>query len=142
MKLIEDPRVRLLEHNSPKNAAPARNFGLRFASGKYITYLDDDDSYLPNKLLRQWELAEKTQSPLVLCGLIYHLGWRTRRKQIDKYIFSGSELLLNVYFATPTFFHLNNDHIRFNEELHANEDACKRRDETGTGVGVKPVRLE
>src|SRR5438477_1244496 len=51
--LLQHPKVRLLTHEQPRNAAAARNVALRAARGAWITYLDDDDAYQPSKLERQ-----------------------------------------------------------------------------------------
>lgn len=122
-KLIEEPRVLLIENNRRLNAARARNVGRNISNGKYVTYLDDDDAYLPNKLQRQWEVAEETYSPLVLCGLVYNLAWRSRRKQIHNSCFSGSELLLKACVQTSVLFHQNEGVPKFNEDLYAFQDA-------------------
>lgn len=43
-------RVKYLRHEHNKNGAAARNTGMKEASGKYITFLDDDDEMLPNRI--------------------------------------------------------------------------------------------
>lgn len=37
-------------YHSHKGVAFSRNLGIKFSSGKYITFLDSDDEYLPNHL--------------------------------------------------------------------------------------------
>lgn len=39
--------------------APARNIGLRAATGDFVTLLDDDDTWLPNNIVRHLELFER-----------------------------------------------------------------------------------
>src|SRR5699024_4477149 len=52
-----------------KNAASARNTGLKGSSGEFVTYLDDDDFYYENKILKQVKyLEENTNFNAVYCG--------------------------------------------------------------------------
>lgn len=49
----DDPRV--LYHRNVRNQGPAeaRNTGIAMATGQYVTFLDDDDEYYPNKVAHQ-----------------------------------------------------------------------------------------
>src|ERR1700759_5182615 len=51
-------RVIRIEQNSGPSAA--RNKGIACASGKYVALLDSDDYWLPGKLARQVEVAERS----------------------------------------------------------------------------------
>ena len=42
--LPDDPRVRLIRLSQNSGVAAARNAGIRNARGRFITFLDDDDS--------------------------------------------------------------------------------------------------
>lgn len=54
----QNKRLKYLRHERNKNGAAARNTGAREARGELITFLDDDDCFLSNKLLRQAEYLE------------------------------------------------------------------------------------
>ena len=53
-KIIRNKEIKFL--NSPYKS---RNIGLDNAKGRYICFLDIDDLWLPNKLLRQFKLLSK-----------------------------------------------------------------------------------
>lgn len=46
----EDPRVRVITHTENLTASISRNEGIRAAQGKYITFVDGDDTLLPEAL--------------------------------------------------------------------------------------------
>ena len=49
----DDPRVLYVLGDRPLGGGPARNLGIREAHGEYVTFLDDDDRYLPEKVETQ-----------------------------------------------------------------------------------------
>jgi glycosyltransferase involved in cell wall biosynthesis len=53
--LINDKRVKYIELEKNSGGSIARNAGLAVSSGKYISFLDDDDEYYSNKLEKQLE---------------------------------------------------------------------------------------
>jgi glycosyltransferase involved in cell wall biosynthesis len=121
--MLTDPRIRLVEHDCPRNAASARNCGLRISRGQWITYLDDDDAYHPTKLEKQFRAAQETALPLGVCGMAINLHGRRRLRQVENDFFAGSALLLGVIPDTKVIFHRRAESVFFNEELDAAEDA-------------------
>ena len=55
VRAAADGRLRYLSHDVTRGAAAARNTGLRSATGEFVAFLDDDDTWLPLKLVRQLE---------------------------------------------------------------------------------------
>ncbi len=51
----ENPNMPILHMSNESNlgSAKTRNYGIEMAKGEYITFLDDDDIYLPNKVENQ-----------------------------------------------------------------------------------------
>ncbi|MFP5114109.1 glycosyltransferase family 2 protein [Bacillaceae bacterium C204] len=79
-----------------KGSAETRNIGIRIASGAYITFLDDDDIYLPNKIKRQVEYMIEANSDYCITDLdLYDESNRLIEKRNRKYIkkYSQDELL-------------------------------------------------
>jgi len=118
--LLADRRLRLIENPRPRNAAAARNFGLPEARGDWITYLDDDDIYRPQKLERQFQMARESKGPLISCGLSYRLVGRTRTRNTARTRFAGDDLLLE-FPGMQTLFHQRTN-VLFNEELPSVHD--------------------
>ncbi len=71
-------RVRYLEHAGHENRgmSASRNLGVRNAKGMYISYLDGDDVWLPNKLEEQVALMDAhPEAALVVAPLYMWYSW-------------------------------------------------------------------
>lgn len=65
LALIEnDPKIKLIKRSWNAGPAVTRNRGISEAKGKYIAFLDADDTWLPDKLEKQIAFMEETQCPL------------------------------------------------------------------------------
>ncbi len=88
-----DPRFRLLHTPVNSGQAVARNLGLEFASGDYITMLDADDWFNPDSLEQAYRTLQLT--PDCDCALLQLVkvkdGIQTRYDGISGGVFSGQE---------------------------------------------------
>lgn len=57
----EDKRIRLIVQDENGGAARARNRGIREARGQYLSFLDADDIWMPDKLWRELEYIRDVQ---------------------------------------------------------------------------------
>ncbi|MEG4579486.1 glycosyltransferase [Microcoleus sp. MON1_C5] len=60
-KLNTKRNITYLNHDRNQERSAARNTGIRFARGKYIAYLDDDDMYYPNHVQTLVEFLENSE---------------------------------------------------------------------------------
>jgi glycosyltransferase involved in cell wall biosynthesis len=65
---FEDPRIKYIRLESEITPSAADNVGIKSAHGDYITFLDDDDEWLPTKLSKQVMAFDRAGSSV---GLIY-----------------------------------------------------------------------
>ena len=83
---IEYPQVsiNLILHKNNRNGAAARNTGFLASTGNYISFLDDDDVYLPGRLEKCLALLSKQEKSVgaVYCGF---LGWNSPVNDNDRY---------------------------------------------------------
>ena len=67
---LSDGRVRYIEHEINRGGAAARNTGISEARGEFVAFLDDDDTYEPEKIEKQYALYrrhEKEKTGLIYC---------------------------------------------------------------------------
>ena len=63
--------LQYIRHEKNKNGSAARNTGWRASSGKYITFLDDDDEISPAKIEKQLECMESLSADYGACYTAY-----------------------------------------------------------------------
>ena len=83
--LSADARLRLITHETNRGIAAARNTGLGAASGDFIAFLDQDDTWRPRKLEKQVEVLDQSdpgEIGFVFSDLeiISELGRKPRRR--------------------------------------------------------------
>jgi glycosyltransferase involved in cell wall biosynthesis len=90
IETIRDPRLRYISQDN-RGRSNARNHALSLAGGKYVTFLDSDDLYLPNKI--ELQVAYLENHPGV--GMVY-----TSAYCIDE----QGEILPHQYIASASGF--------------------------------------
>jgi glycosyltransferase involved in cell wall biosynthesis len=67
-----DSRLRYIELAKNSGPAEARNTGVRESRGEWLTFLDDDDTMLPEKVRHQMALADSVHPEMMIaCRVIY-----------------------------------------------------------------------
>lgn len=66
---LSDKRVKAF-HKENGGIANARNYGIEKATGEFVAFCDQDDLWLPSKLLKQIPLFQNDKVGLVYCGEI------------------------------------------------------------------------
>ena len=107
----EDKRFIYLKNETNIGSAKTRNEGIKLAKGEYVTFLDDDDIYLPEKIENQVKLMIEKNADYSTTDLFFYnedgsiAEYRTRRflqdvKQSDlmkihiMYHISGNDTLM------------------------------------------------
>ncbi|RDH44962.1 glycosyltransferase family 2 protein [Zooshikella ganghwensis] len=141
-KRFKDPRIKIIHHSRNRGLAGARNTGIRNAQGKFIAFLDSDDLWHPDKLLRH--VQHLTENPDI--GLSFsrsafidtngkpnHCYQMPRLKNIDAgYIFcrnpvgnGSSPVIRRETLEAIAFDHLHENTIErcyFDPNLRRSED--------------------
>ena len=64
----QDQRLRVISHLENRHASAARNTGISASQGDLIAFLDDDDTWLPEKLEKQIKCLSQASSKV---GMVY-----------------------------------------------------------------------
>ena len=69
VKKFKDIRIKYIKLLKHKGASYSRNYGIKKAKGSYISFLDSDDVFKPEKLKKQLENLIESNSDLDFCKL-------------------------------------------------------------------------
>ena len=97
----KDSRIKVLTQEN-QFAGVARNHGMKYATGKYLAFLDSDDYFETDMLEKMFQKAEKNNSDIVICRYVEHcedsgevrkLNWSFEELFfVQKEVFSGASL--------------------------------------------------
>ena len=65
----KDPRINVL-HKENGGLSDARNFGLKYATGEYILFIDSDDFIEKNMIADMLKVANERNSDIVICDFV------------------------------------------------------------------------
>ena len=127
---FSDHRIQITNNNNKPGANGARNTGINLAKGKYIAFLDDDDTWGQEKLLKQVQIMDATKS--LLCYTGKNIIIRKENISIKKYSYKTCfispkiTLQLQNYIGTTSSVIIRsdvfNDIIKFDEEINSLQD--------------------
>ena len=74
---VEDPRVRLLQHEVNRGVTAALNTGLDQVRGEWFTFLGSDDEMVPDGLEVMLQCARRTGADAITCDCVDSVTGRT-----------------------------------------------------------------
>lgn len=112
----KDLRVRVY-HKKNGGISDARNFGITKSQGRYITFCDHDDIYMPDKLKVQYEAAETTGADVVAVGHVVSFDY----KQKKEYYGSDVTCMTRLDVASNIFDIIDNFSLTIWDKLYRRE---------------------
>ena len=97
-------KIRYLEHENHQNRgkSTSRNLGIQQARGNYITFLDADDVFLPQKLERQVAILETHPEAVMVYGRTqYWFSWAGDPKALKQDYLGKLGVTVNVLYEPP-----------------------------------------
>ena len=100
----ENAKIKSYSLAENSGAAVARNYGLEMAKGRYIAFLDSDDTWSPDKLEKQVAYAREKNAAFVYCAydMVDAVGNPLGRVVRNKPVTTYKDLLTKTMIATPT----------------------------------------
>ena len=143
-------QVRVIRHEQRRGSAEARNSGMLASRGRFISFLDSDDSWEPEKLQRQVDLVEADADPeTVFCVTQTTVSGPRRRVRVlpARAPFPDEPwsdfLYLNGGFAQTSSFFLSRSlamTVRFRSSVVPHEDHFFFLELESRGARYKLVR--
>lgn len=100
---LTDPRITYIKHDLNKGAQASRNTGIKKANTEWIAFLDSDDEWLPEKIERQLEVANREHVSVVHCECYKQRGDSTICTLFGVPPYSGNIYALILRHPSPMF---------------------------------------
>ena len=127
---FSDSRIQIINNKNKTGANGARNTGINLATGNYIAFLDDDDAWHEDKLLKQVNLMDTTKA--ILCYTGKKIIYQKKNTSITRFSYRTHilspqfTLQLHNYIGTTSSVIIRSDAlydgIVFDESLHSLQD--------------------
>lgn len=104
-------RVVLVNHHVNRNASAARNTGIIYSSGEYISFLDDDDHYEKNRLSAMESALSSNWEYTGACYCGYSGSWHGERR-MDR--FPEGNLSDHIFQLRYGEHYMNTNTVTFN----------------------------
>ncbi len=111
-KFINNQQIRYvyIQPEESKGGNYARNLGIKYASGEYVAFCDDDDEWFETKIEKQVNLMKTNpQIGFVYCGMVVEKNCnistrKNRPDKVNKYIEGdiSKQILLRIITTTTT----------------------------------------
>lgn len=132
VRSFKDKRIKYIVHEKNKGLAGARNTGLNYAKGKYVSFLDDDDIFYENHLEVLFEKINNSELKVVYTDALRCI----QKKENNVYVPINKELQYSLDYSQALLFIMNiapvqcflldrsliDKGIRFDESLTTHED--------------------
>jgi glycosyltransferase involved in cell wall biosynthesis len=132
-----DERIRYISGNG-NGAGAARNIGMKFSSGKYIQFIDSDDDFSPDILVKPYEIIYKKELDILIfggyeidsnSGLINYDSPILRKNYLPKENVFSFQNVKNCFFITSgapwnkvfNSSFIKQNHIAFDEQKYFND---------------------
>lgn len=99
-QIINIHGVQVLRTGGERGVSFARNMGVVVASGNWISFLDDDDTFVPEKLFKQINIMIEQNWDLSYTSSIF-VGYKNKRPK--KTIIPGTNPLTQIYSGNNLF---------------------------------------
>lgn len=90
-----DQRIKFIRNDQQQGACKARNQGIELAEGELVTFLDDDDEFLPERISRMLDIYNDKWA-YIATGLYYINKGNVWEKRIPKKVITLDDMLFKV----------------------------------------------